>query len=277
MKRVLTAVCLLCLVVPLSAQPKAELSEDEAEKLQKLVEESVTWYEYLPDPEATKPMQSAIVLRWQNASRGQKAEDLMALWIHDGRPQVLASIFPWAGNLCHEVSSLSRQAKFVAREAGSVVWSPAKPGGVFADVPEAPAPAETDPARLRQMKALAQQFSATMTGWKPDNSDREELRLLPRALYRYAMKEASASHPDLVDGAVFAFVQGTDPEVVLVLEAVRAGAENAPKWQYAFARATSGGLEARHGKTLVWSAEKNGALAAQPQAPQTVLRRPIVE
>ena len=264
----------LVLSMSLLAQPTADTAEADAQKLQKLVEESVNWYEFLPHEGAKKAMQSAVVLRWRNAPRGQSAEDLMALWIQDGRPQVVASIYPWNGVLCQEVATLSRSAKLVARDAGTVIWSPSQPGGPYVDVPEGPEPAETEAARLRQMKAISQQFTATMTGWKPDDSDREELRLLPRPLYRYAMKEAKAAHPDLLDGAVFAYVQGTDPEAVLVLEAVRAS--DSFRWQYAFARATSGGLEARLGTKIVWTAEKGGGRAGI-QKPQTVLQRVIAE
>ena len=42
------------------------------------------------------------------------------------------------------------------------------------------------------------------------------------------------AHPALIDGAVFAFVQGTDPEAVLLIEAVRR--DDRTVWQYAFGR-----------------------------------------
>jgi hypothetical protein len=222
----------------------------------------------------------------------------------------MASIYPWEGYLCHEFGSLSRQAKLVARDqigsappvvgssdakkpgtkkSGSgktetvqlpaksnamVVWSPSTAGLEFKDVPGAPAPADTPAARLRQMKAVAERFKGTMTGWKGDNSDREELRLLLRPLYRYELKEAKEPDPNLQDGALFAFVMGTDPEIVLVLEAVGQGSEAV--WQYAFARATSGGLEAKLDGAAVWSADKFPANRV-PTNPQVTLRRPIDE
>ena len=39
--------------------------------------------------------------------------------------------------------------------------------------------------RLRQMKSLADEFAVTMLGWKADDSDREELRRLPKEFFRY--------------------------------------------------------------------------------------------
>jgi hypothetical protein len=105
------------------------------------------------------------------------------------------------------------------------------------------------------MKAIAERFKATMTGWQADNSDQEPLRLLPRPLYRYDLASAKAPDPNLLDGGLFAYVLGTDPEVVLVLEAV--GTAEKAGWQYAFARATSGGLEVKLGDEVVWTAEKH--------------------
>jgi hypothetical protein len=105
------------------------------------------------------------------------------------------------------------------------------------------------------MKALAEGFKATMTGWAADNSDREALRLLPRPLYRYDLANAKDPDPKLLDGALFAFVLGTDSKVVLILEAIGT-AEDAVK-QYACVRATSGGLEVKWGDEIVWTAKKH--------------------
>jgi hypothetical protein len=147
-------------------------------------------------------------------------------------------------------------------------------GVEFKNVPDAPPPAETPAARLRQMKSIAERFKATMTGWKGDNSDREELRLLPRPLFRYELKEAKESSPHLLDGALFAFVMGTDPEVVIVLEAV--GPANEAVWQYAFARATSGGLETKLDGNVVWTAEKFPQNRV-PTNPQVTVQRLLEE
>ena len=120
----------------------------------------------------------------------------------------------------------------------------------------------------------SEEFRATMTGWKGDNSDREELRLLPRPLYRYDIKEPSEVNPNLQDGALLGFVMGTDPEVVMVLEAVSRDGRSV--WQYAFARATSGGLEARLDGKVVWVAEKYPGNRG-PNNPQLTLGRPLEE
>jgi hypothetical protein len=86
-----------------------------------------------------------------------------------------------------------------------------------------------------------------------DNSVRVDLRLLPRPLYRYVPTAGR-----VFDGAVFAFVMGTDPASLLLIEAVKQG--DASRWQYAFVRRTSGQLEGRHRGQIVWRADRFPAM-----------------
>jgi len=69
--------------------------------------------------------------------------------------------------------------------------------------------------------------------------------MLAQPIYRYESED-----PQVLDGGVFAFVQGTDPEALLMLEAVRKG--DGREWHYGFVRRTSGVLDARHRGKLVW-------------------------
>jgi hypothetical protein len=247
-------------------------AQEETKKLNDFIESSVDWYEVLPETSAKTALRPQPVLRWRNVPRGQAGEAMMVVWADRGRPEVFASIYPWEGYLHHEFGSLSRSARLVARDKGNVLWAPNVAGVEFKAVPDAPPPAETPAARLRQMKSIAERFKATMTGWKGDDSDREELRLLPRPLFRYDIKEAKGGALTILDGALFAFVMGTDPEAVMLLEAV--GPENEAAWQYAFARATSGGLEAKLGNSVIWTAEKYPGNRGST-APQLTVRRPL--
>ena len=218
-------------------------------------------------------MKPQAVLRWGNFTRGkQDADGVFVLWTNAGRPEASVGIYPWYGYITHEVVSLSRGAKLEARQQGRVVWSPKVPGVAFKDLPGAPAPAATSAGRLRQMKVLADRFQVRMTGLKGDQSDREDLRMLAKPLYRAEPGKAQGPEPDWIDSGVFGFVQGTDPEAILLLEAVRQ--DGRPRWQYAFARATGGGLEARLDKMLVWSVERLPGETA-PLKPQTIISRPV--
>jgi hypothetical protein len=278
-RRVLAGVLLCCLAssfMTLGAgavqQPGKEEFPEEPKKLNELIEKSINWYDVLPDSDAMTPLTPVPVMRWRNVVRGQAGEAMMVVWPHKGRPVAMASIFPWKENLYHEFDSLSRGTGLIAKDKDRPIWSPEVPGVEFKAVPKAPRPAKTGPERLRQMKSIAEGFKATMTGWAADDSDREALRLLPRPLYRYDLTNTRNPDPKLLDGALFAHVLGTDPEVVLVLEAIGT-AENA-EWQFACVRATSGGLEVRWGDDLVWTAAKHGN-ARNPKMPHFAIGKVI--
>jgi hypothetical protein len=244
---------------------------EEPTKINEVIEKSVNWYDVVPEGGAAA-LTPVPVLRWRNVVRGQVGEAMMVVWAHNGRPVAMASIYPWEGMMSHEFDSLSRESKVRARDKDRVIWSPEAPGVEFKDVPGAPKPAATPAERLRQMKATAERFKATMTGWQADNSDQEALRLLPRPLHRYDLASAKDRDPKLLDGALFAYVMGTDPEVVLMLEAI--GTAEKAQWQYAFVRATSGGLEVKLGNDVVWSAPK-GPANRNPRLPHFTMRRDL--
>jgi hypothetical protein len=90
---------------------------------------------------------------------------------------------------------------------------------------------------------LATEFRAQDDFWGKGWS---VLRLLPTPICRYGK---AGGTPD--DGALFAFVLGTDPESFLFIEArpARSGLE----WQYAFAPMTCWALKAEHKGRSVWS------------------------
>ena len=98
------------------------------------------------------------------------------------------------------------------------------------------------------MRALAHEFSARTR----DHTGRQwELRLLPQPLYRY-----ESTDPGVPDGAVFAFVTsaGTDPEVILVVEARKPAGGGEPAWHYAAARFTDLDLWVSHKEKVVFTA-----------------------
>lgn len=223
-------------------------AEDPATTLRQLIDDSIGWYGFYSEETSTEPMKPVIALRWPNNTRGS-TDGATVLWIANGRPEAVAAIFPWEGLFVHEFDSLSR-GTFVAKRDDRVVWKPTTAGLQFRPITDAPTPAATAPARLRQMKSLTDQFKATLLGWLPDNSQREELRIMSRPIYRYNIDKPA----ELQDGAIFAYATGTDPEAMLILEAF--GAPGDYHWQYAFVRRTSGGLEGRFRNELVWTAEK---------------------
>jgi hypothetical protein len=243
-----TAIALLLSLTTAQAKTDAESEAEQRAQLRALLDKAPALLEVLSAPGASTPLTPVPVHRWTNDERDPHGEGLFVVWADRGRPVAGASIYPWNGRLIHDLESLSRES-LVARRDGATVWQPPR-GLAFAAIPNAESPADMPVARLRQMKALADTFAVTMTGWRGDDADREELRRLPKELYRYKPEDAS-----LVDGALFAFVKGTDPEALLLIEAKPTSAGD--RYEYALVRCTSGGLEARLSGRVIWSAPKH--------------------
>jgi hypothetical protein len=212
------------------------------------VKEAVARYriELGTDPPRPLTLHPEPVLRWTNPLRNA-SDGASFVWLADGRPEVAACFYRYnaeGGQIeDHEFQSLSTTTLVATRE-GQVVWAPPQAGVTLAPVAGSPAPADSPTARLPQMRALAREFKASL-----DLSDNQtELRLLPQPLYRYEPKRA-----ELVDGALFAFVLTTDPEVLLLLEA-RRPREGAPAaWQFGLARMSMVNLKAEHQGRPIWN------------------------
>ena len=196
-------------------------------------------------------MESEPVLRWTN-HLGRRFYGDVYVWTHQGRPEVVASvttIFTTTQSTYTEIQSLSTGLPILSRSE-KVVWTPTNPGVLLKPIPSAPKPAATAGARLLQMRALAGQFSV-VADYGINKEEKEELRLLATPVYRYQ----SAEH-DVMDGALFAFTKGTDPDAFLLIEA--RGKKDDVAWQFAFARfngsCTLRAVLKDHGD--VWSVER---------------------
>ncbi len=265
MKAILQCRLFVCLVVAslpgLAIAPAQDASPARGEPttFRELMDRAVNQVEVFADADAKTPAKPVVALRWANNARGSE-DGLTLIYVFEGRPLATACLYPWDKKLIHDCEALGRfdslgRGKIVARRDGHLIWQPQTSGALFAPIPDAPAPEATPAARLRQMKSLAEQFESSMLGWKADSTDREELRLLPRPLYRYEAKDDPAADQAVIDGAVFAFVMGTDPESLLLIEAVKRGEKSS--WEFGFARRTSGELEGRHKGKVVWHADRH--------------------
>lgn len=190
------------------------------------------------------------ILRWSNPEVGQIYGNVF-LWTQGGRPRIIGSLFRWFSphtHTSHEFQSLST-TPVTGSSDGASPWKTSDPGVVFAPVPEAGDVAEEAARRLLQMRELARQFAVQST-------DREgqkfELRRLAQPVYRYEVEQTTT---DLVDGALFAFVRGTDPETWLLLEARRTDSGSAIRWEYALARMNSIAFSATYKGQPVWHCE----------------------
>jgi len=184
------------------------------------------------------------LLRWDNPARTGE-DGALFVWTLDGRPEVIGTIFTYRYNDLirrkHEYHSLAA-GPLVATFRGQRAWAPRTAGIHLQPVPGAPQPATSARERLTQMKNLAREFSASMEDM---NGEHFELRLLPQPLMRY-----EPGVKDLLDGALFAFSLGTDPEVILVLEAHQA--RDRAEWQHALARFHYIDIRVAHQGHEVW-------------------------
>ena len=183
-----------------------------------------------------------------------RGDDIGAVWLWvraDGRPAAVGTVFAFSYNaggggyrwVSHEFHSLLDQP-LLALWRGKKQWAPTKPGLEWKPIPGSPAPADSPARRGRQMTELSGQFQAHEID---SRGNRWELRLVAKPVYRYGLKKTDA----VLDGALFVFCQGTDPEIFLLIEA-RPTAEG-PRWFYACAAFSDYELHMRHRETEVWT------------------------
>jgi hypothetical protein len=197
-------------------------------------------------------LQPEPLLRWVNKVV-REDDGMLFLWTegNKGRPVAAAQFFLQKTWWHHEFQSLSIDG-FLARSEGADArgwtWEPNRAGLTFARADRIGPPADSASARLRQMKTIAERFTGTVDT-NDDFANPEQLRLLTTPIYRY-----SATAQGILDGAVFAFVQGTNPEVLMLVEAdARAPAA---VWRYGFGRMSCFFLRVHDGGELVWKADR---------------------
>ncbi|NQT12709.1 MAG: hypothetical protein HQ582_08170 [Planctomycetes bacterium] len=186
------------------------------------------------------------LLRWSNPVSGVKPGDVF-LWTRDGRPAAILKMFfhprvGWFQNF-HSMSPTRISA---VQQDGTTIWRPRKSGIEMAGIPEAPPPATSPRLRLLQMRDVLRQVSV-----RDEFREKSEwvLRLFSEPLYRYGNPQS-----DVLDGAIFAFVQGTNPEVIVLLEARRVDqTEEEYQWCSAFCALTSYRVRALYQDKPVWS------------------------
>lgn len=127
--------------------------------------------------------------------------------------------------------------EFRARKVG-LEWNPMK----------GPTPQETEAGRRRQLKDLFHRFSATTT---VGDAKSDELRPLARPLHEY-----SSPKQGVAQGILCGFTaNGTNPDVILALEAVGAAEGKGPpkSWRYGVIRMTTSGVSVKLDKEEVFT------------------------
>jgi hypothetical protein len=175
------------------------------------------------------------LLRYSDPTRGLTEANVLidaTVWRlgKSGRPTALVTLEIYrstseSGVLAHEFLSLSPKPFSLNKdEPMPVGWEPIGSALEMRDLPGAPEPAKAAAARLIQMRQLTKRFSVNETvKGKPI-----PCRLLTQPIDRYKTENGA-----IVDGAIFAFANATNPEAALFLECDDA------RWSYGIARLTS--------------------------------------
>lgn len=120
--------------------------------------------------------------------------------------------------------ALSLNPEPFAATSTKFVWKPTGPAVEMKPIPAGPVPAATAAQRMSQIKELSRRFTATQ-----DIEETErvlaQLRRLPREIDRY-----QPTSNDKADGAIFLFVNGRNPGLVLLIET------DGTNWSYGVGR-----------------------------------------
>lgn len=184
------------------------------------------------------------LLRYSDPTR-TTTDGTLWLWTQSGRPLAAVCLFndtregfQWN----YEFVSLSDSALLVDGRPGWN-WRPVAKPRHWIRVPD-PEPSRSEPARLLQMKELLTSYQADAD----EDGNLSQLRLLPRQVHRYRSPEEK-----IEDGAMFLFVSGTNPEVLVQVEAIT---DSERGWRIGFARMAASRLKITSGDKTVWEAER---------------------
>jgi hypothetical protein len=147
----------------------------------------------------------------------------------EGRPTALVTveIYQEANGsrvLAYEFLALSETKFSLKHKTKKIRWDPMDSALNWKEMPKAPKPAATAAERLLQMRQMARRFVATE--WL--NHESIECRLLTQPIDRY-----QSAAEKIVDGAIFAYANGTNPELGVVFES------DGEHWRYGVFRLTS--------------------------------------
>ncbi len=196
------------------------------------------------------------LLFYYDPTRGHTRGSVWA-WGETGRPSALLELWQngsnrtkWACGLCN-VSG----GKLRAKREGNTWWRENDSDVELKEIPGAPVPAVDAPQRQRQLKQLAQKFTGHEF-WDPNNS-RFELRRLERPLHTYRDETGG-----LLEGGMYTLANGTNPEIMLFIEARgNPGTKADAVWQFTIGRMSHCELHLEYDEKEVFSGPRGRSLS----------------
>jgi hypothetical protein len=226
-----------CSSTSLVAAPPTEADLEVARKarLAFVQERFMTWKLMLKeDDQKVLAAQKEPLIRFSNPVLASVNDGMLFIWRDANRPLAACS-YSIRGttdvlDVYVEFSTMHHRALRIERD-GRSIWQPKTAVLVDQPLPAKEAVPDRPVARLSAMRQLAARFRATEH--EVATKQNSELRLMPQPVDRFKSPEYG-----VVDGALFAYATGNDPQLLLRLEIV----ENAAKeltWQYTLSRMAS--------------------------------------
>lgn len=181
------------------------------------------------------------VLRCNDPTRDEM-DGALWLWLEGKRPVAGLCILLYAnGKWNYEHIALADEAATVSGRPGWA-WRPKAAPRNWITIDE-PVPAAVR-ARQTAMRALARRMEAS----EVRRGETFPLRLLDRPIYTYTGAEAG-----ILEGGLWAISYGTNPEVLLQIEAREMAGK--PAWHVAFARMSAAEISVKLDGKQLWQAE----------------------
>jgi hypothetical protein len=244
-----------CQTAATSTQEKADTAKANEKKDQRQIErdqwtiyyaQQIPRYTFYLDSDKETPLEfdSDAKLRYWNSIRAGNNHGELFIWTHNGRCALAGSILSYEKSTVlrgvgHEFHSFSSERIVGTRDNSPIEMS--APGVEFKVIPGAKPPAKSRALRMAQLRRNAKSFEASTVTTQGVS---QPLRALSQPIFRYKTKEISN------DGAIFAYVTGTDPELLVAIESRET--KDGPKWHFAAARFTDLPITLKHKNKVIW-------------------------
>lgn len=180
-------------------------------------------------------------------------------WGQSGRPRFFVELYQTDSNRRQWIQAITLTSTDLVDVSapGNCRWTPRKSSIEF--LPVEGAVGDSERMRLSQMKEIAGRLAAHEF-WDPRNS-RYELRLMIQPVHRYTDPKVG-----VLDGATFVIAHGTNPEILVMIEAI--GEESSKsRWQLGAVRLGSAEMHLHLGEKEIWRVERTPNIVGSPDEP----------
>ena len=242
---------LLAVAFPTFGQDESK-DKAEREAWTKYYVQQLSRYHFFTDADTKNklPVIPEAKLRWDNPVRVGRTHGELYVWTNQGRGAVVGNLLSYdfgegRRRVAHEFHSFSEQPLTCKHDSG-LTFEMKGPGVEFEPIPGAPRPSKSRRVRLAQMRDLSKNFRASSQA--DDRKTMRPLRALNQPLFRFETKEIDD------DGAIFAYVTGTDPELLVAI--VTKKTKSGPRWHFGAGRYSDLPLTLSYKTETVWDSRR---------------------